>query len=276
MQEGQKRVPPYVKKRRNWQPVALLLILLLIACAGVYYYTATHIHPHPAVAKTHGPKEMPGYAMHECAYGDRKELMLADSTRVILNSHTYLYVPEGFPQTSRTIILDGEAFFSVQKLADSALIVHTDKLAVSADTLCLFRLRSLDIQGGATFYLLSGNAVVAKTYPSDMHEPPERLKAGDMILANRDIDLMEKEKFELVEQQECLERKIVFDKTPVSAAIRKIEDVYGIELELRGEGTLPESFTGNFGGDLNDMLTALGKSGGFTHKIMKDKVVIQF
>jgi transmembrane sensor len=265
------RLPLYMKKRRNWQPVALALIMVMLIASGVLYYTASRHHTSSSILET-GRQ----YTIYQCPYGERKTITLADSTTVLLNSRSSLYVPAGYPGSGRNVILDGEAFFRVHNGGNEAFVLTTDKLkAISAEG--TFRMRSLERQSGATFYLLSGAALVTKSYHSTTDNQPENLLGGEMILANKDIDLMEKETFPLAEQQDCLEGKLVFNNTPVHTVFKKIEDWFGVEMELQGRDTPPQGISGVFHSDsLQDMLKALGDSVGFSYRITREKVVIKF
>ncbi|WP_343702504.1 FecR domain-containing protein [Chitinophaga sp.] len=261
-----------MKKRRNWQPVALGLILAMLITAGALYYAAGR-HTTPSVLLEPGQR----YTMYQCPYGKRKAVTLADSTVVLLNSRSRLYVPAGFPQARREVILDGEAFFNVRQALPQQFTLHTDKLNITSPS-GNFRIRSLEKQSGATMYLLAGKANVGKSYHSDTDNERENLSAGEMILANKDIDLMEKETFTLAEQQDCLEGKLVFDNTPLPAALKKMEDWFGVEVELKGRSSsISKAVSGVFRNDsLQDMLATLGDSIGFTYRITRDKVVIKF
>ena len=55
--------------------------------------------------------------------GQRAELMLADGTKVWLNSRSTLKFPTSFLKESRNVILDGEGFFKVTKNKKSPFIV---------------------------------------------------------------------------------------------------------------------------------------------------------
>lgn len=265
------RLPLYMKKRRNWQPVAAALIIVMLLASGILYYTAGRHHTSSAMLQA-GQQ----YTIYECPYGERKIVTLADSTMVLLNSRSNLYVPANFPQSGRSVILDGEAFFRVSSIGNDAFVLTTDKLK-TVTVGGTFRIRSLERQSGATLYLLSGAALVTKSYHSATDNQPENLLGGEMILANKDIDLMEKETFPLAEQQDCLDGKLVFNNTPVQTVFKKIEDWFGVEMELQGRDTPSNGISGEFhNGSLQATLAALGDSVGFSYRIMREKVVIKF
>jgi ferric-dicitrate binding protein FerR (iron transport regulator) len=64
--------------------------------------------------------------------GSRAYLVLADSSRVWLNSNSTLRYPDSFNDPVRTVQLEGEAFFDVAKHPEQSFIVKTGKYDVEA------------------------------------------------------------------------------------------------------------------------------------------------
>lgn len=63
-------------------------------------------------------------------FGERKEIILSDSTTVILNSKTKLKIPATFIGEVREVELDGEAFFEVAKDSNRPFIIHSGNAKV--------------------------------------------------------------------------------------------------------------------------------------------------
>ncbi|MEH6306706.1 FecR domain-containing protein [Olivibacter sp. CPCC 100613] len=59
------------------------------------------------------------------------KLLLADGTKVWLNSSSELKFPMSFSGNSREVFLKGEAYFEIASKADQPFIVHTDKASVN-------------------------------------------------------------------------------------------------------------------------------------------------
>lgn len=59
------------------------------------------------------------------------KLILADGTKVWLNSSSELKFPMSFSGKSREVFLKGEAYFEIASKADQPFIVHTDKASVN-------------------------------------------------------------------------------------------------------------------------------------------------
>ncbi|MFQ9316741.1 FecR domain-containing protein [uncultured Dysgonomonas sp.] len=72
--------------------------------------------------------------MVECfvPYGEKKLIVLPDSSKVWVNSGSIIVYPEKFVGDTRTIYLNGEANFSVTKNPDKRFIVSTNNLNIEA------------------------------------------------------------------------------------------------------------------------------------------------
>ena len=79
-----------------------------------------------------GSRHAEKYVMHELAVprGKRIDLVLADGTKVWLNSESVLKYPTNFSGKDRTVVLEGEAFFEVQKNQNKPFLVKTSDLTV--------------------------------------------------------------------------------------------------------------------------------------------------
>lgn len=62
--------------------------------------------------------------------GQRGELLLPDSTKVWLNAKTKLVYPTDFGEGERIVMLDGEAYFDVQRNEEKPFIVRTEKIDI--------------------------------------------------------------------------------------------------------------------------------------------------
>ncbi len=60
------------------------------------------------------------YTRYETAYSTVREIMLPDSSEVMLNAHSSLLVPRwGFTNGDRNVVLNGEAVFKVKHTASN-------------------------------------------------------------------------------------------------------------------------------------------------------------
>jgi len=132
-------------------------------------------------------------AQYTNSSGDSHEVKLPDGSRVVLRPGTQLSVARGFGKDNRDLELDGEAIFNIVGRAGRPLVVRTRNLEITVLG-TLFHVDAFRKNAGEQVDLLEGKLRVKKSYHSDTDNEPEVLDSGDMVMINRDIDLMEKEK----------------------------------------------------------------------------------
>ena len=103
-----------------------------------------------------------------------------------------IVVGKGFGKGGRNVEIDGEALFDV--VAGPAFGVATRDLAVDVLGASQFRIDAWRARPGEEVDVQAGRLRARKTYHSDTDNEPEILESGEMVMINRDIDLMEKEK----------------------------------------------------------------------------------
>lgn len=272
----------YIQNSRNMQfkadtisrsfasPYALMLLL----AGGIVINGCQPKAPE----KTTVDLKTPGiaYQTYKGVTGQRTYVTLPDSSKVILNSASVLEVPANYGQGGRAVLLDGDAFFDV--------IPSTDTFTVTSDKLkatvlgTAFKMRSFASQHGATVYLLHGKIRVGKSYHSATDNQPEILERGQMILANNEIDLMEKETYHPEELENWLSDTFRIKNANPMALSRTLEEWFGVEVEMKGDGSKAPVITDAvfYHASLEDVLSNLATQQRFKYKISDNKVVITF
>jgi len=213
------------------------------------------------------------YTTYEGAIGERKKVTLPGGINVILNSHSQLLVPPDFP-TTHTLLLDGEAYFDTTAFP---LTIKTNILVMTAKTPAAFKIRCFEAQQGATAYVLKGEVEVKKSYHSKTDTLPELLAPGNMVLANKEIDLMEKETYHPVDMETWLQDKLVFHDEPFMNAVRKLEEWYSTEIYVDGDPSHAGGVNGEFQGmSLKSVLENMKETAKFSFDVKKNKVMIEF
>lgn len=261
------------RNSRGW-----LYVLLLVITGAVVLLTWKLKEPTTPEAGTVVNLEVPGvqYLLHQGETGRRTRITLPDSSVVILNSASTLRVPVNYAQRNRAVILDGDAFFDVKPGKDSFTVTsHILRAAVLGTS---FRMRGFSSQQGATFYQLTGTCRVGKSYHSATDNQPEILERGQMVLANKEIDLMEKETYHPEELEAWLSDTLrIKDATPMAVS-RILEEWFGVEVEMRGDASKSRTITAAafYNATLDDVLSNLSSQQDFKYKINKNKVVLIF
>lgn len=94
-----------------WLRIAAAVLLIMVTGGILYYYTS----PDSTIYQTAGNKET---------------VILPDGSKVILNRYTLLSYDPGFDDKTRTVSLEGEAFFDVEPNASKPFIILTEKATV--------------------------------------------------------------------------------------------------------------------------------------------------
>ncbi len=130
---------------------------------------------------------------YENGTGGSQRLGLPDGSHILISPGTVIVLAKGFGKDNRGLDLDGEAMFEVKPAAAAPFVVHTGNLKIEVLG-TRFRVDAVRKRAGEEVDLLEGQLRVTKSYHSDTDNEPEVLAAGEMVMINREIDLMEKEK----------------------------------------------------------------------------------
>jgi transmembrane sensor len=125
--------------------------------------------------------------------GSSQLFRLPDSSTVVLSPETSIYIEKGFGRDNREIQLDGAALFQVKGMPGRPFVIHTRDLEIVVLG-TKFRVDAYRSKAGEEVDVVDGELRVKKSYHSDTDNEPEVLQSGEMVMINRDIDLMEKEK----------------------------------------------------------------------------------
>lgn len=102
--------------RKRILRVAAVLFPLLLLAGGYFFYDDSFVDS--SLSRVTVP------------YGERKEVVLPDGTKVWINAGSTLQYPDAFAADNRTVRLSGEAYFEVERDEARPFIVETRKLSV--------------------------------------------------------------------------------------------------------------------------------------------------
>lgn len=133
---------------------------------------------------------------------------------VIYRTPTKFQLAKGAGLPSRTYDLDGEAWFFIRDADKKPVTIHTRQLIITIQSsYARLHIDAFASSPGEQADLLEGQLKVTKSYHSSTDNEPETLHSGDMVMINKEIDLMEKETLDPAE------RKAVEKKFPKTAGI---------------------------------------------------------
>lgn len=192
--------------------------------------------------------------LYRTAGGEQREIILPDSTRVVLNGNASLSLRSTWSlQEDREVWLTGEAFFEVNRIAAARslkFIVHTANMDIEV----LGTEFNVDARSPATTVVLQEGSV--KLRLPDEHEL--FMKPGDMVTYSRHHQELRERKVDPVRYSAWRQDKLYFDHTRLAEVARIITDTYALRVtfsddrlaDLEVNGTLPA-------GNLDILLQAL-------------------
>ncbi len=253
---------------KNTQKLLLLFLLLLLAAGGLFWLRPAH--------KTAMAVDSTYTSSREGTVGERRVCRLADSSNVVLNSASVLYIIHDFNAPLRQVQLDGDAFFEVQASAASPFVVTTNNLRATVLAPSRFRIIAPATEAGAQMEVLEGKLQVEKKYTSP-NQDSEILQKGEMILFNRDIDLMEKETADTGKLQAWVDGNLQFSNTAFPAAIRQLEEWFAIKITVEGKAERAIAVNGRFHqASLTEVLRSIAAQEKCSYRLHKNQVSLSF
>ena len=208
---------------------AKIAAVLAIVLLGTHYWTGKHQVPED---KTWQSIYVPA--------GQRAELMLADGTKVWLNSRSTLTFPGSFKGNIRNVKLDGEGYFAVTKNVEQPFIVETNKcnvkvlgtelnvMAYAADSVWETSL----LEGAVEILVPGSNNSGMRLEPNTMAS----LKGNRLV----------KGRIKEVDYFLWREGLLCFNDISVRDMIEKLKLYYGVDIVVNNTRILKNRYTGKF------------------------------
>ncbi|WEK18775.1 MAG: FecR domain-containing protein [Candidatus Pedobacter colombiensis] len=227
---------------QKWIGVAALLILL----TGTYFYRS---------AITNIFNSGPQYQLVAAA-SERKQLQLADGTKVWLSPNSKLSYPDKFEGPERSISLDGEAFFEVTHDARHPFIIKSG--AVSTTVLgTSFNVTAYTQQHTIAITLVTGRVAVALN--ANNHTQRDTITANQRITVDKTTSKITKINYP--DAASFLSKRLglyEYKGTTLEAVSQDLENQYNIKIQLDQELS-SKAFYGNLNmsDPLNETLNKL-------------------
>lgn len=194
-------------------------------------------------------------------YGKRSLLVLADGTRVHLNSGSSLVYPSNFTGDKREVYLEGEGYFEVQKEADERkFLVHTAYKTIEVTGTQFDVLIDKTLQKFEAV-LVSGKIAVDSEAGTLQLTPKQ---CYNFSADTRNEDLKEVDVSNYIS---WIDGKLKFDRLPLHEVLYKLEKVYNIKITLVNPEYLDYQVSGmldlrNTGEETLDILMGILVPGG--------------
>ena len=171
--------------------------------------------------------------------GQRAELLLADGTKVWLNSRSKLKFPDRFQKDARNVELDGEGYFEVIHLEDAPFTVHTSRYDVKVLG-TEFNVKAYNGKNQFETSLLKGSVEVSNVNKSQTVrlKPDEQVvREGDQLVCST---IQDKNYFRWKEGLLCL------DDESIGGLIDKLELYYDVKIIVQQASLMKYHYSGKF------------------------------
>lgn len=204
----------------------------------------------------------------------KKPVTVYGNIKALLNAQTTIKISKD-SGAKKNILLDGDAVFFIPPGQQDSVFIYTNMLIIGT-TGAAFRIQAHHEHAGQTLEMLSGKSRVSKAYSSPFPDP-EFPSAGEIIMINKDIDLMEKEKSDTTNLVSWISDSLVFERNTFQQVIKKLEDWFDINFDITGMAPANFTFTHAFAdADLKVILETLQKELKFNYRLDNKGVEIRF
>lgn len=239
-------------------------ILILVAGIGYVFWINSFPSKEPTITESKTVERIN-------PLGQKSRLQLPDGTMVWLNADSRLTYDEGYNQFSRTVYLEGEAFFEVFKDPSRPFQVMTDELKVTALGTS-FNVKVFD--NDKKMVALNTGSVKVECTAEEPKCAPSILQPGD--LARLESGYIRISSYEDTDPFGWKEGRIVFNHATFDEVIAVLTRWYDVKIELQGQLPQQWDYSSTFDNEiLENVLMSLKFSENIEYQIIGTNVIIK-
>ena len=179
---------PIQKRKKNKRLLAISAAAVLVLLIGLrFYFSSNPVQPPSVIVKNTISQEDRIFVTGK---GEKKMIVLPDSTKLYLNAGSNLSIGKNFGKTNRNVSLTGEALFDVTHDASLPFVVHMENYDVKVLG-TLFNVKAYPGDKQSETSLISGKVEIQIAGNSEkiILAPNQKL-----IVDNKTVDLTNKDK----------------------------------------------------------------------------------
>ena len=238
---------------------AILLIPLLIGNIIWFNYSPKKAEASPS----------PVFSQVYATFGTRTALKLVDGSLVWLNSSSSLKYPDRFSGNQREVFLNGEAYFEVTSNSAMPFIVKTGNLTVKA-TGTRFNVSGYDSDSKSEITLVEGKVFVNKQDTDGISRLVSELSPNQRLIFNKntkEVTINNEDTYKYIAWKDG---KLIFRNEPLSEVVKKIGQVFNVEIELQDSSLKAYRYRATFEDEsLAEILKLLELSSPISYKEIK-------
>lgn len=199
-----------------YQKVAAFLLIPIIGF-GILYWVSQHNQSVSQYTETIAPR------------GQKSQIVLADGTRVWLNSDTKIKYPGNFSKKQRDVYLDGEAFFEVSKNPHQPFVVHTSGVNVKVLG-TKFNVKAYADENQIETSLFEGKVNLLLNDPTSAQQLVKEVKPGQSFAYSKTDHQLVANKFPQDEINGWKKNQLIFKDDTFGNLVRKLERWYDVKV----------------------------------------------
>lgn len=198
--------------------------------------------------------------------GKKSLITLSDGSKIYLNSLSEISYASEFSDSLRLVRLKGEAFFEVTQEGRPFVVeIEETKIRVLGTSFNV----NQKANGALTVALVSGKVSIDDQQGNQME-----LEPSEMMVKKKDGNLR-KTTFDPLEVTGWKDKILVFKKNSLLEVKNKIENWFGVEVQLKGQIDSSWSYSGTYKDEtLENVLRGIFLTSGSSYKIEDKKVII--
>lgn len=190
--------------------------------------------------------------------GKRSSLILADGSKIWINSGTEVEFPSKFDKKTREIYVNGEIYIDVTESKKQPFIIHTSTFDVEVFGTS-FNVSAYDDDEETSVVLVEGSVQLNTTDSSMKMLPNEMVKMSAGNISKQEIDVSL--------YTSWIKGVFIFDGTPISEVLKKVGRYYNISFS--GTAEIPDKkITGKLylSENIDDVLSSISLLTSTTYK----------
>ncbi|UOE50626.1 FecR domain-containing protein [Mucilaginibacter sp. SMC90] len=261
-----RRVLVQIRAGRDTKVISLIPLLriaavLLLIPAAFYLYAALNKQPLQKLS-------------YAAARGERKTLILPDSTEVVLNSSSVLTLSADFNETGRRVSLTGEAYFHVKHNAAKPFIITTGHMQTRVLG-TQFNVHAYKNDNDYRVAVVGGRVQVSEAVAGKV-KPLAGVLTRNLMITYNVLNHTASVRHTDADQVSAWQNgKLYFDEASVSEMAEALSRKYNIDIKVHDKPGQVCRYTVGFNNQpLNSVLKVLSRLAGFTYQYNKNKIII--
>lgn len=255
------------------------------------------------VRRTNFNNQAENYITTFVPMGEKSQVTLSDGTKVWLNSGSSLKYPSGFNKKERTVYLEGEGYFDVEKDDNHPFLVHADGLTIKVLG-TEFNVTCYDDEDEIKTTLIEGKVEIVgnediKLQKNIILEPNEsanysrsmnkvtvtKVSVTKNNSEEEDSGLTNINPIEKIENvtprvesiTSWKNNQLIFDNITLSEMAKKMERWYGINIILKDSSLYKNIYSGKFiyNEPIEQVLDVINRTTPINYTINKNTVIIK-